>query len=68
MGQQGSNQIAPKTETLDKAIEKHGKPLLKEVCKSIGVGELESLTNWQVNYLRSCNEATLKKLIKEGEG
>ena len=68
MGQQGSNQIAPKTETLDKAIEKHGKPLLNEVCKSIGVGELESLTTWQVTYLRSCNEATLKKLIKEGEG
>lgn len=67
MGQRGANQIAPKEETLDKAIEKHGKAFLKEVCEAIGVGELESLTNWQVNYLRSCSEATLEKFIEENK-
>lgn len=67
MGQQGSNQIAPKKESIEKAIDKHGKALLNKVCDSIGIGTLESLTNWQVNYLRSCSDATLNKLIQEGK-
>lgn len=68
MGQAGSNQIAPKADIISKTIEKHGAERIERVCKSIGIEYgLESMTNWQVNYLRSCASKTLDKLAEEGE-
>lgn len=68
MGQAGNNQIAPTKESIEKAVSKHGQDRIDKVCKAVGAKNgIESLTNWQVNYLRSCNSDTLDKLVDEME-
>lgn len=65
MGQAGSNQIAPKKETIEKALEKHGYEKIKEVCSALGAKGLDELTNYEVNYIRSCGKSKIDALVKE---
>ncbi len=68
MGQAGSNQVSPKKETVDKAVSKHGKERIDKVCNALGAtGGIESMTNWQANYLRQCKPETLDKFIEEAK-
>lgn len=66
MGQAGSNQIAPKEESIEKAVSKHGEERIEKICHKLGINHgLESLTNWQVNYIRSLGSAKIDKMIEE---
>lgn len=66
IGGKGSTEIKPKKENIEKAVKRHGAERLAKLCKKIGKEDgIESLTNWQVNYIAQCKPETLDKMMEE---